>query len=118
MIIRIGDEQRHNRDDHLSKLKTQFLSPFVLKERTHRHTLTETLISCVHCMPHKVNLYSSLLTFIAIEDFDFASDLVRQIVESLHKALVLEANVFASKNVIRLLGNLMQVGLIGSEAFC
>ena len=47
------------------------------------------------------------MTFIAVEDFDFASDLVRQIVESLHKALVLEANVFASKNVIRLLGNLM-----------
>ena len=69
-------------------------------------------------MPHKVNLYSSLLSFIAIEDFDFASDLIRQVVESLHKALVLEANVFASKNVIRLLGNLMQVGLISSEAFC
>ena len=84
MIIRIGDELRHNRDDHLQKLKTQFVSPFVLKEKTHRHTLTETLISCIHCMPHKVNLYSSLLALVAIEDFDFAADLIRQIVESLH----------------------------------
>ena len=118
MIIRIGDELRHNRDDHLQKLKTQFVSPFVLKEKTHRHTLTETLISCIHCMPHKVNLYSSLLALVAIEDFDFAADLIRQIVESLHQALVLEANVFASKNVMRLLGNLMQIGLISSETFC
>ena len=118
MIIRIGDELRHNRDEHLQKLKTQFVSPFVLKEKTHRHTLTETLISCIHCMPHKVNLYSSLLALVAIEDFDFAADLIRQIVESLHQALVIEGNVFASKNVMRLLGNLMQVGLIGTEAFC
>ena len=31
---------------------------------------------------------------------------------------VLEANVFASKNVMRLLGNLVQMKLINSEAFC
>ena len=40
MIIRIGDELRHNRDEHLQKLKSQFVSPFVLKEKTHRHNLT------------------------------------------------------------------------------
>lgn len=118
MIIRIGDELRHSRDDHLEKLKTQFVSPFVLKEKTHRHTLTETLITCIHVMPHKVNLYSALLALVAIEDFDFAADLVRQIVYSLHQVLVLEANVYASKNVMRILGNLVQVGLIGTETFC
>ena len=32
--------------------------------------------------------------------------------------LVLDANVFASKNVMRLLGNLVQMKLIGSEVFC
>ena len=58
-------------------------------------------------MPHKVNLYSSLLALVAIDDFDFASDLIRQIVESLQQVLVLDANVFASKNVMRLLGNLV-----------
>ena len=31
---------------------------------------------------------------------------------------MLEANPFASKNVMRLLGNLVQMKLIGSEAFC
>lgn len=118
MIIRIGDEMRHNRDDNLQKLKTQLTSAFVLKEKTHRATVTETLIACVHAMPHKVNLYSALLALVAVEDFDFAADLVRQIIESLHQVLVLDANVFASKNVTRLLGNLVQMKLIGSEAFC
>ena len=118
MIIRIGDEMRHNRDDNLQKLKAQFTSNFVTKEKTNRATLTETLISCLHCMPHKVNLYSSLLALVAVEDFDFAADLIRQIIESLHQVFVLEANVFASKNVMRLLGNLVQMMLISSEAFC
>ena len=84
MIIRIGDEMRHNRDDNLQKLKTQLTSAFVLKEKTHRATVTETLIACIHAMPHKVNLYSALLALVAVEDFDFAADLVRQIIESLH----------------------------------
>ena len=90
----------------------------MLKEKTHRLTVTETLIACVHSMPHKVNLYSALLALVAVEDFDFAADLVRQIIESLHQVLVLDANVFASKNVSRLLGSLVQMKLIGSEAFC
>lgn len=77
MIIRIGDEQRHNCDDQLNKLKTQIVSPFVLKEKSHRQALAETLVTCVHCMPHKVNLYSALLGLVAAEDFDFAADLVR-----------------------------------------
>ena len=90
----------------------------MLKEKTHRSTVTETLITCVHCMPHKVNLYSALLALVAVEDFDFAADLIRQIIESLHQVLVLDSNAFATKNVMRLLGNLVQMKLISSEAFC
>lgn len=58
-------------------------------------------------MPHKVNIYSALLALVAIEDFDFAAELVRQIVGSLYQALVLEGHVYASKNVMRILGNLV-----------
>lgn len=32
--------------------------------------------------------------------------------------LVIEANVYASKNVMRLLGSLVQMKVIGSEGFC
>lgn len=109
---------RHNRDDNLQKLKAMLTSTFVLKEKTHRFIVTETLITCIHCMPHKVNLYSALIALLAVEDFDFAADLIRQIIESLHQVLVLDANVFASKNVMRLLGSLVQIKLISSEVFC
>ena len=58
-------------------------------------------------MPHKVNLYASLLALVAIEDFDFAADLIRQVIESLNQVLVTDGNVFASKNIMRLLGQLV-----------
>lgn len=77
MIIRIGDEMRHNRDDNLQKLKSMLTSTFVLKEKTHRFIVTETLITCIHFMPHKVNLYSALLALLAVEDFEFAAELIR-----------------------------------------
>ena len=84
MIIRIGDEKRENVDEHLQKLKAQLVSPFVLKERGHKATVTDTLISCVQVMPHKVNLYSTLVALVAIEDFEFATEIVTAIVESLN----------------------------------
>jgi nuclear cap-binding protein subunit 1 len=94
------------------------VSPFVLKEKSHKHTVTETLLNCVQSMPHKVNLYSTLLALVAIEDFEFANELLTHIVDSLQSVLVLEGNVYACKNIMRLLGNLVHYGLIGSETFC
>ena len=88
MLIRIGDEMKHARDDHLQKLKTQLTSPFVLKDRSNRDVIAQTLTKVVHCMPHKVNLYSALILLVACEDFDFAHDLVKQINTSLNEVLV------------------------------
>ena len=118
MIIRIGDEKRECRDEHLQKLKTQFASPFVLKERSHRQTLTDTLINCIQVMPHKIMIYTALLTNLAVDEFDFAAEIVGRTVESLHLTLVIQGDVYKSKNIMRLLGNLVQVGLVNSEAFC
>jgi hypothetical protein len=83
MIIRIGDEKRESRDEHLQKLKTQFSSPFVLKERSHRQTLTDTLINCIQVMPHKVNIYTALIGSLAVDEFEFANEIVTRTVESL-----------------------------------
>jgi hypothetical protein len=69
-------------------------------------------------MPHKVNLYSTLVALVALEDFEFAAELVTAITESLNQVFVMEGNVYASKNVMRLLGSLMHYGLINSELFC
>lgn len=118
MIIRIGDERREAKDDHLLKLKNQFVSPFVLKEKNHRMTLTHTLLTCIQCMPHKVNLYSSLICLVAVDDFDFASEILANAVESLSEVFIQEGEAFRCKNIMRLLGNLVQIGLITSEALC
>jgi hypothetical protein len=118
MIIRIGDEKRENVDDHLQKLKAQLISPFVLKEKGHKTTVSETLLSCIQVMPHKVNLYSALVGLVAADDFDFASELFSSIVDSLNQVLVQDGNVYASKNIMRMLGNFMHFGLINSEVFC
>ena len=90
----------------------------MLKERGHKANVMETLLSCVQVMPHKINLYSTLLALVALDDFEFATELLVAIVESLNQVFVLDGNVYASKNIMRLLGNLVHYGLINSEVFC
>ena len=118
MIIRIGDEKRECRDDHLQKLKTQLNSAFVMKDKNNRQTLVEVLLTCIKCMPHKVNLYSFIMAAISVEDFEFAQEITVKVVECLNECLTKDGDVFASKNCMRILGNLVQIGLISSEAFC
>jgi hypothetical protein len=43
---------------------------------------------------------------------------VQKVVESLNESLIRDGDCFKSKNAMRLLGNLVQVGLISSESFC
>ena len=107
MIIRIGDEKRDNRDEHLLKLKTQLNSAFVMKDKNNRQTLVDVLITCVKCMPHKVNLYSYLTAAISVEDFEFAQEITVKVVESLNECLTKNGDVIASKNCMRILGNLV-----------
>ena len=72
MIIRIGDEKRECRDEHLLKLKTQLNSAFVMKDKNNRQTIVDALLTCAKCMPHKANLYSYLVAAISVDDFEFA----------------------------------------------
>lgn len=62
MIVRVGDERRHLRDDHIKKLKD-----FILLEQTqkdYRDVAIDTLINCIKNLPHKVLLYAALMTLI------------------------------------------------------
>ena len=62
MIVRVGDERRHLRDDHIKKLKD-----FILLEQTqkdYRDGAVDTLINCIKNLPHKVLLYAALITLI------------------------------------------------------
>lgn len=62
MIVRVGDERRHLRDEHVKKLKD-----FILLEQTqsnYRELAVDTLIKCIKNLPHKVMLYAALVTLI------------------------------------------------------
>ena len=107
MIIRVGDEKRELRDDHMQKLKTQFNSAFVMKDRFNRDALVDSLLTCVKHMPHKVNLYSYLVAATAVENFEFGQEITHKVVESLNESLIKDGDCFKSKNVMRLLGNLV-----------
>jgi len=69
-------------------------------------------------MPHKIMIYTALLVNLAVDEFDFAAEIVGRTVESLHLTLVIHGDIYRSKNIMRLLGNLVQIGLVNSEAFC
>jgi hypothetical protein len=118
MIIRIGDERRHLIDEHLQKLKMQLNSAFVMKDKNNREAIIETLTTCIKHMPHKVNLYSYIIAALSLEDFDFVTLITNRVVQLLNESLVQTGDCFMSKNASRVLGNLAQYGLIGSETFC
>ena len=118
MLIRIGDEKREMRDEHLNKLKTQFNSAFVMKDKNNRDALVDSLLTCVQLMPHKANLYSYLIAATTVENFEFGQEITARVVASLNESLISEGDCFKSKNAMRILGNLVQFGLITSESFC
>lgn len=80
MIIRIGDEKRELRDEHLQKLKTQFNSTYVMKDKQNRDTLVESLLTCIQLMPHKANLYSYIIAATAVENFEFGQEITCKVV--------------------------------------
>jgi len=88
MIIRIGDEKRHELDVHLQKMRTHLNSAFVMKDKNNREVIVETLTTCIKHMPHKVNLYSYLIAALSLEDFDFATLITKSVVQLLNEALV------------------------------
>jgi hypothetical protein len=107
MIIRVGDERRDLRDDHMQKLKTQFNSAFVMKDKNNRDALVESLLTCVKLMPHKVNIYSYVVAATAVDNFEFSQEIVTKVVEALNDTLIRDGDCFKSKNLMRLLGNLV-----------
>lgn len=69
-------------------------------------------------MPHKANLYSYIIAATAVDNFEFGQEITCKVVASLNESLISEGDCFKSKNVMRILGTLVQFGLITSESFC
>lgn len=74
MIIRIGDEKREQKDDHIKKLKAVILQEETLK--SHKETVLDTLTKCVFNMPHKSLMYATIVASIAVENEQFATEIV------------------------------------------
>ncbi len=86
MIIRVGDEKREMRDEHLKKLKD-----FIINEETqrnHKEFALDVFTSCIANLPHKVMLYTALATLISFENEQFVTELCKKVVESLKESLV------------------------------
>ena len=74
MIIRIGDEKREQKDDHIKKLRAVILQEETLKN--HKETVLDTLTKCVLNMPHKSLIYATIVASIAVENEQFANEIV------------------------------------------
>lgn len=71
MIIRIGDTKRSEREEHLRKLKD-----LIIKEKLDNFLHIAMVFSrCILLMPHKLQLYASLLCLVAKEDHELAIEL-------------------------------------------
>ena len=70
MIIKIGDQKRQDRDEHLRKLKS-----LIIQEKVDNFMMVAQIFTkCVLVMPHKTHLYSALLGLIALDDFELAQE--------------------------------------------
>ena len=67
MLIRIGDEKREMIDSHLNVLKNKICSQTQWDTETDQ-TLKQTLLTVIHNLPHKVFIYSGLISLISIEN--------------------------------------------------
>ena len=66
MIIRVGDEKREMRDEHLRKLKD-----FILNEETQknfRDVSLDIFTKCIANLPNQVMLYTALTTLISLDN--------------------------------------------------
>jgi len=88
MIIRIGDEKRHEIDMHIQKTKTNLSSAFVMKDKNNKEVIIDTITTCIKHMPHKVNIYSYLIAALSLDDFDFATLITNKVVLLLNECLV------------------------------
>jgi len=113
MIVRVGDERRHLRDEHIRKLKDFILSEESLTH--HRDLAIDTLTSCIQNLPHKVMLYTALTALIAEKNPGFSSDLVKKVVEAAHEALT-EGRATQAKSIFRFLGAVTEDRVIEPKA--
>jgi hypothetical protein len=115
MIIRIGDEKRQQKDDHIKKLSTFIISEETLKN--HRELVIDILIRCIANMPHKCLLYAAITATIALDNEALAQEIVNKVSELLQEAISSNINIFTAKNIMRFLSALVEFKVIDSQLY-
>jgi DNA-binding transcriptional regulator YbjK len=82
-----------------------------------RHQTVHTLVSALTNLPHKAFVYGALITMINIHSTHLANEIVTHMIEQLSLSLVSERNVHASKNIMRVLAVLVELGCLASGWF-
>ena len=72
MLIRIGDEKREMIDMHMNVLKNKICAQSQWDSETEQ-TLKQTLLTVIHNLPHKVFVYSGLISLISTENAQLAN---------------------------------------------
>jgi hypothetical protein len=115
MIVRIGDQKRAHIEEHLTKLRDYLTSDDTMKHQ--RHQTVHTVVSALTNLPHKAFVYGALITMINIHSTHLANEIVTHMIEQLSLSLVSERNVHASKNIMRVLAVLVELGCLASGWF-
>ena len=74
MLVRVGDEKRDMREEHLRKLKDFLISAET--QKNYQDVVCSVFKRCVASLPHKVYLYSALTALLVIENQTFGVALV------------------------------------------
>ena len=114
MLVRVGDEKRDMREEHLRKLKDFLLSAET--QKNYKEVVLNVFKRCVASLPHKVFLYATLTTLLITENETFGTSLVEQTAETL-KELLTNFNAEAVKAVVRYLASLVTYRVLDSKTF-
>lgn len=117
MLIRIGDERREMLDQHLVALKMKCLD-FTKYEADTKDVLTQTLITVITNLPHKVLVYSNFIAMLAQDDANYAQEIISIILKHLSIFFINEQDDLKSRSIFRWLANLVDVRVIDSKSVC
>ncbi|KNC80749.1 hypothetical protein SARC_06906 [Sphaeroforma arctica JP610] len=112
LIIRIGEKSNQSLQNNLL-----VLSEVLNRElETHRHKILATMGACIHELPHKTTIYTTLVGLINAKNFDFGQCFVEYIVHVLFKSF-LEDNEFVKIRVtVRFVADLVNCNVVSSDS--
>ena len=115
MLIRIGDEKREMIEQHLTILSQKMIELHSRNEPEANQEIMAVFESVLTNLSHKTMVYASLVGLLAAKQNQFAKELVDHILSStLQKHFVHNQDAFASRNIFRFVGCLVDLNVISA----